>query len=201
MTLHDWPIEPGQVPSPQVSAYNDCLARHGPGTRWIAFIDLDEFLFSPTGTPVPEVLRDYEHVSGVGVPWALFGLSGHETRPPGLVMENYTERSTRPRRSHWFKSVVDPRRVVAARGPHAFNYNERLNPVPCFAPFDSLRINHYWTKSEEEFMRKIEGDRAHPNTRVPIERARTITAEGFRVTDEAILRYLPAVRQALAARE
>jgi hypothetical protein len=29
----------------------------------------------------------------------------------------------------------------------------------------------------------------------------TITAHGYGMTDDAILRYLPAVRQALAARE
>jgi Glycosyltransferase family 92 len=200
---YDWPVPPGANPSAQTSAWDDCLARHGPETRWIAFIDLDEFLFSPAGAPVPEALREFEHLSGLGVPWALFGPSGHKTPPPGLVIENYTERSTKPRRSRWFKSVVDPRRVRRSRGPHAFDYDDDvgLYPVPAFAPFDRLRINHYWTKSEEEFRRKIAGPRAHPNTTVPLERALTITAQGYGMTDDAILRYLPAVRQALAARE
>jgi hypothetical protein len=200
VVVHDWPVPPGATPSAQTSAYDDCVARHASETRWIAFIDLDEFLFSPTGTPVPEVLRDFEHVAGVGVPWALFGSSGHKTPPPGLVIESYTERSTRPRRSRWFKSVVDPRRVRRNRGPHAFYYDDgvELYPVPAFAPFDRLRINHYWTKSEEEFRKKIEGPRAHPNTPVPPERALTITADA--TVDDAIFRYLPALKQALAAR-
>ncbi len=194
VTLYDWPIEPGQT-----RAYDHCLATHGPATRWIAFIDLDEFLFSPTGAQVPEVLCDFEHLSGLGVPWALFGTSGHETRPAGLVMENYTIRSTKPRRALSFKSIVDPRRVVRARGPHVFTYDEGLDvhPVGGFAPFDRLRINHYWTKSEAEFIRKIEGPRAHPNDKVPPERAFTIVGGGFSTFDDAIQQYLPAVRKAL----
>src|SRR5690242_10611520 len=41
VVIHDWPSRQ----SPQQPAYDDCLARHGPESRWIAFIDVDEFLF------------------------------------------------------------------------------------------------------------------------------------------------------------
>src|SRR5262249_59468593 len=52
--VQDWPLVPGQGP-----AATDCIGRHRSGTRWIAFIDIDEFLFSPTGRPLPEVLRRF----------------------------------------------------------------------------------------------------------------------------------------------
>ena len=55
VVVHDWPVRPGQLP-----AYQHCLAEHGSESRWIAFIDLDEFLFSPTRRPVTEILPDYE---------------------------------------------------------------------------------------------------------------------------------------------
>ena len=45
---HDWPMFPGQR-----EAYEQCLADHRHDARWIAFIDLDEFLFSPTGRSSP----------------------------------------------------------------------------------------------------------------------------------------------------
>jgi hypothetical protein len=200
VVLHDWPVQPGLV-----EGYNDCLKRHRDDAHWIAFMDVDEFLFSPTGTPVPEVLGRFEHLPGLGIPWALFGMSGHKSRPAGLVIENYTERSTRPRRSRWFKSIVQPPRVSQARGPHVFAYWDDLDlyPVPAFTPFDLLRINHYWTKSEQEFNQKLA--RPWPHTgqshRAPFKRGKTITSEGFATTDEAILSYLPALREAIAARE
>src|SRR5438309_11534779 len=79
VVLHQWPMRPGQLP-----AYNHCLAKHGDESRWIAFLDLDEFLFSPTLRPLPELLAEYEQHPAVVVNWMMFGTSGHLTRPPGL---------------------------------------------------------------------------------------------------------------------
>src|SRR4051794_21967531 len=55
VTVHPWPVFPGQP-----SANVHCLERHAEDARWIAFIDVDEFLFSPAGRPLPDVLRDFE---------------------------------------------------------------------------------------------------------------------------------------------
>ena len=58
VTVRDWPVLDGRVG--QIAAYNDCLRWHRHDSRWIAFIDLDEFFFSPSGEPLPAVLADYE---------------------------------------------------------------------------------------------------------------------------------------------
>ena len=89
VVMYEWPIKPGQIP-----AYHHCLAKHGADSRWIAFLDLDEFLFSPTYRPVPEILADYEEFPAVAVNWAMFGSSGHRTRPPGLALEATTTART-----------------------------------------------------------------------------------------------------------
>jgi len=196
--IQDWPVNPGQR-----EAYDHCVAEHGHESRWIAFIDIDEFLFSPSDESIAEILSEYDHLPGVGVPWAVFGSSGHKTRPPGLVIESYTLRSARPRNSRWFKSIVDPRGVVRAMGPHAFSYRDRnyAGPVPAFVPFERLRINHYWTKSEEELRQKLMRPRADTGAAYAptAERALTITSAETSVFDDAILRYLPALRETLAA--
>ena len=83
------------------ASFRDCLHRHRDDARWIAFIDIDEFLFSPRGRPVPDILVDYEEFPAVGVNRALFGTSGHVTRPAGLVIESYLYRSWEPGRSGW----------------------------------------------------------------------------------------------------
>lgn len=74
----------------QVPAYNDCIVRNRMQARWIAFIDLDEFLFSPTGEDLRQVLAGYRDVPSLFVYWVLFGASGHERRPDGSVLESYT---------------------------------------------------------------------------------------------------------------
>ncbi|RST87534.1 glycosyl transferase [Aquibium carbonis] len=84
VTVTDWPTEA------QVPAYNHCIRNNRDRARWIAFIDLDEFLYSPSGRDLPDVLRDYTDVAAIFVYWVLFGSSGHRTRPEGPVIEAYT---------------------------------------------------------------------------------------------------------------
>ena len=118
-------------------AYTDALRRARDRTRWLAFIDLDEFLFSPGSTPLPDVLSEFEEHPGVVVNWQVYGSSGLTSRPDGLVIESFVKRA----RMQWVrnrrvKSIVDPARAVRPIGPHFFEYadgalavTERHEPV------------------------------------------------------------------------
>ena len=117
--LIDWPIFFDE--DAQTKAYSDALCRLRGWARWAAFIDIDEFLFSPTGQQVSEVLKQYEGHAGVIVNWQCYGTSGHATRPVGLTIENYTRRaSTDWIRNRRVKTIVDPWLAVVPRGPHLF---------------------------------------------------------------------------------
>jgi hypothetical protein len=59
-------------------------------SRWIAFLDVDEFLHSPEVKDLREVLPRYEGYPAIFVYWILFGSSGHLKRPEGSVIENFT---------------------------------------------------------------------------------------------------------------
>jgi hypothetical protein len=208
-----WPDVPGQG-----SAYADCLERRRADARWMAFIDIDEYLFSPTLVPVPQVLKDYEQWPGVHVNWAVFGPSGHVTPPPGLLTESYTDRAPD---NHPFnrmcKCVVDPRRAIgiaAGVSVHAFDYTEGHGVDENFQPrnqrprgqtekssYTRLRVNHYYMKSKEEWFGKMNAPKA--DTGLP----RQYGAHGYDrmaadfsvVHDETILAYLPALKEAIAA--
>jgi hypothetical protein len=84
-TVLPWPARLGQVP-----AYNDCIQRFRTQTRWLAFIDIDEFLFSPACPDLRQVLRGYADLPAIFVYWVLFGSNGHVARPEGSVIESYT---------------------------------------------------------------------------------------------------------------
>jgi hypothetical protein len=205
--LTDWPTFPGQV-----QAYTDCIERHREDSRWIAFIDIDEFLFSPTGRPVSEVLTRFERWPGVGVNRITFGTSGHETRQPGLVLENYTRRLAVPNMGMpAAKSIVDPRRVTRALDPHRFEYSDGHGVDETELPLrdghaeaescDVLRVNHYFTRSNEERLEKLHRPRAGGGKLRPeVIRERQGIREDrrFGVEDDAILGYLPALREELA---
>jgi len=117
--LFDWPIH--WKSSSQTRAYSDALKRLRGRSRWAAFIDPDEYLFSPTGKPLPEILRLYEGQAGVVVNWQCYGTSGHKRRPDGLTIESYTRRARREwARNRRVKSIVDPLLAIEPQGSHLF---------------------------------------------------------------------------------
>jgi hypothetical protein len=203
--LNEWNRQPGQLP-----AYDDCLARHREHARWIAFIDVDEFLFSPAERSLPNVLSEYESWPGVGATMLQYGTSGHVTPPPGLVIENYVWRLAERERMP-VKSVVDPGRTVNANGAHHFRHSEGDTVDSAGKPldtafsepaaFDRLRVNHYVTRSWSEWMQKFARARADTGElrNLPREEAmRRRDARLNEVLDDAIVGYVPALKQALA---
>lgn len=76
----------------QQQAYERVLRKMAGKTRWLGFIDVDEFLFPSQADTLPEVLRDFDDYAGVAVNWVSYGSSGHTTAPGGFVIDNFTER-------------------------------------------------------------------------------------------------------------
>jgi glycosyltransferase involved in cell wall biosynthesis len=168
----------------QVAAYNHCIRRFAGRSRWIAFIDLDEFLFSPQSRDLKRILEPYRDQPAIFVYWVLYGSSGHVSRPEGYVLDAYTrcldlESAGTEMFDHgqpangdyvtgWArdgKSIVNPRRVVrmGAHIPRALKSGEVLdeNLRPALRrggarviTCDRLRINHYWSKSIEDMKAK-----------------------------------------------
>jgi glycosyl transferase family 92 len=168
--VHDWPnpvaVERG-VPWGLIPAFDDCLERHRHDSRWIAFVDVDEFLFPAAGGSLPEVLAGYESWPGVCVSRLEFGTSGHLHKPSGLVIESYLRRRSYPPGSEVeIKSIIDPARAAHCVNAHRFAYKDGFavdeNEQPVVGPpyvksrisTSAMRVNHYATKSEEEYRRK-----------------------------------------------
>jgi hypothetical protein len=202
VTLHEMEFFP-----PQYAAYRHCIKEHWHESRWIAFIDIDEFLFSPSGLPLPEVLAEYEEAPAVGVNSVVFGTSGQRRRPDGLVIENYIAATGYDR---GIKSIADPRRVVDVVTPHHFVHSDGLPvdenhyPVPGpgtnYTSMTRLRINHYHTKSEEELRAKyalLRPDTGKPRPKGEPDRMLSQQAARYGQPEDAILRYVPALRRAL----
>jgi hypothetical protein len=202
-----WPHKHGQM-----SAYRDCLERHRTDTRWIAFIDIDEFLFSPSGRSLAEVLRAFRTWPGVVACSRYFGFGGWDEPPDGLVIESYLMRAADDFTPNtWIKSIVFPRMTSRpADIPHHFVYRHsrsaagedgeparHADRIPPTA--DLLRVNHYYTRSRAEYAAKILGSSGWG------QRGEHLRTDDWRlppdeVRDETILRWAPFVRRALDER-
>jgi hypothetical protein len=199
-----WPTTPGQE-----SAFQDCLTRHRADARWIAFIDVDEFLFSPTGRPVREVLHGYDRCPGVVVNWRVYGTNGHQHPPDGLVIENYLMRGLDTHSTNRFvKRIVYPRLTRSTgTGPHHFRHrggapvgeDKAISDLWSYRDpptADILRINHYYAKSVEQHRLKVARGCAW-NGIQGIESGRLPDAE---IRDDIILRFAPELRKCMSER-
>ncbi|NEP88204.1 MAG: glycosyltransferase family 92 protein [Okeania sp. SIO2C2] len=200
-----WPEKPGQIP-----AYNHCLNNHRYDSEWIAFIDLDEFLFPTVADKITDIIDEFSDVSALGVNWLNFGTSGHEKKPEGLQIENFIKRAkTSFGPNKHIKCILRPEKTIRPLNPHQFVFSEGQvvteNKQPINKPFSSthsikkIRINHYTTRSKEESMKKMMRGRATKNEQRPWSHFESKDLIFNEVEDLTIHRYIPQLKKSLAA--
>ena len=163
-------------PAVQTAAYRDAVRKTRKRTKWLAVVDADEFLFSPKGN-MPDQLKAYERYPGVCANWVMFGPNGHDRRPAGLVMDNYTSALADHNSmvNCHIKSIVQPSEVRTIRHTHfamykrgRFAVDETGENVDNNSAYvinsgralteknhrEVFRINHYVTKSLEDLEAK-----------------------------------------------
>lgn len=163
----------------QLFAYNTALDLSKKTSKWLAIIDADEFLHPVGQNDLKTVLKDYEEFPGIGVNWVVYGPCGHKTKPSGGLCKNY--RYTFADMNHEMncrvKSVIQPKKTMAVKSTHHCWYKKGRYAVDenkeeiigdvlytpkstmkctMFNSCNILRINHYWTKSEEELRKKCQ---------------------------------------------
>lgn len=201
VTLTPWPVKVGQLP-----AYRDCMRRFWREARWIALIDIDEFLFSPGAVDIVPILDRYRDAPGVHVWQHFFGSSGHSSPPDGPLLDAYRMRA-RIETMTSAKTIVNPRAVYRP-GVHQSKYwwgdsvDTKGGPVDNAAPkpMDLLRINHYWSRSIADLETKIA--RGDASTPTPRDRDWHLAFERKlnEVEDDAILAVARTIREGGAAK-
>lgn len=103
----------------QLAAYDDCLKRHRFDTRWIAFIDLDEFIVPIKDASIPDFLKRFEQFPAVEINWLVYGSGGNKAKSAEPVMKRFRFHS---QPDHYLnrhvKSIVNPRMVYTMIGCH-----------------------------------------------------------------------------------
>ena len=157
--------------SQQLPAYNNAIRRFKNECKYMAFVDLDEFICPVDRDKkvfhvIDEILANELHAGGVGVTWRVFGSSGHKTKPKGMVIENYLYRGKDDIwQNYHIKTIADPRMIKEVISPHfpiyklgAWNINENGIRLPGWYPlgqcYSKIKLNHYFCKSREEALAK-----------------------------------------------
>ena len=202
VTLIDWSGKAMQNP-----AYLDALTRFRFFCRYMAFIDLDEFILPLTnqsvGEVVDEILSRNERAGALAITWRLFGSNGHETADYSRgVLERFTRRDS-DKGEPYVKLVGNPRSLKFFSGAHfGFHFGGNVtvdefgNKVESYANasnrVEKIVLNHYAAKSLEEFSRKDRrGFADNANVR-PYTREMFDSLDRNEVFDDGILRYRAA---------
>lgn len=164
----------------QRGAYKHAVQNFKWDSKYMGFIDADEFIVSIEQKMLPDVIEEivdkYEknpyrkkylaHCGGIGINWRMYGTSNHKVHVNGLVIENYMYRADDDYYENvHIKSIVNPR-VVVDCSIHKMLYmkgfqciSENGSCIPDSFFFDSkyhkLCINHYYCKSEEDLLKKF----------------------------------------------
>ncbi|CAK7056809.1 MAG: hypothetical protein DELT_01266 [Desulfovibrio sp.] len=191
----------------QLDAYMHCVQTYKNQCRWLAFVDMDEFIVPLERASIPELLEGYENFSGLALSWKVFGTNGHIFPPEGLQIESYTRAIEPDHFLHWHvKSVADPSRVGFFRTPHLPGLIENSPPVvdvlgrpvttPVIKPpvWETAQVNHYYYRSRKEYYAKLRKPRADNNElRTDAVEGRVTAPEGYS-EDISAVRFAPKVK-------
>lgn len=212
----------GRVMNGQVIAFAHAISNFGGSFQRMAFIDVDEFLLPKSGGTLQEALLSWGDFPNISLPWHMFGHSGHEKRPSDPVTTAYTKRAHDPMKRHAhamnFKCIVDPTEVTQVSVHHFHtrsngdvtsndsgvlaSYRDRKRPE--FYSAQNIQLNHYYSKSHDEFRLKIErGWSYDQSTEKYAEKARSIRdhVESEQIEDLAMRKFVQSNRIELSRRD
>lgn len=174
VTLVEWKKNQAQM-----EAYHDCIEKFSNETRWIGFIDIDEFIVPKSTNNVYDFLKIFEkNRPAVLIYWKMFGSSGKINRDINSLVTNdltvcWPKYSSMGKCFFNTKYKIDKSEKNA--GLHHLLWSKAkkiaLPPVNLFGKvaFRSLnrankkdfpiQINHYFSKTYEEYrLKKAKGD-------------------------------------------
>lgn len=161
----------------QLKAYNEAIKDYKFECQYMAFIDADEFIYPRENKSIKEVLHEIlsldDNAEGIVINWQIFGSSGQDKADFSKgVLERFVYRAENSFEvNNHVKTIANPRCVELILNPHFVRYYEgkySINENGVFVPnfsnepctTDKIAINHYFTKSKEEYMLKMKRGKA-----------------------------------------
>lgn len=152
----------------QMRIYRDIHNEYGNATRWMLFLDSDEFMFGLKHDDLRELLESYEEFSSLTAQQRMFGHSNKVWRPDGRI-ENFIWATNLKgsMNDRAIKTIYQPKSLRAFYSPHfqiceGWQVREDKNTFivenHCHsreAPLsDIIRYNHYYTGSMEDYLQR-----------------------------------------------
>lgn len=149
----------------QIAAYDHALMLSREKSKWLACIDIDEFICPIKANNLGQFLQNYEYAGGLTINWVMFGTSGvYDLLPGELAIDKLTRRFPLEwKENRMVKSIVRPKYTERCLDAHTFKYagsifavypnHQRFSHTPPYTipPVDEIRLHHYWYRTEKFF--------------------------------------------------
>jgi hypothetical protein len=132
---------------------------------WLATFDMDEFIVLHKHKSIPDLLENYKAYGGLALNWLIYGSSGHLTTPQGLAKDNFLWRTPAdyPGNVH-VKTIAQMEycyniynvHTCASTKPIVNEDYQSVNGALGDSSRSTCHLNHYITRSLEEYQRKID---------------------------------------------
>ena len=168
-------IESDPLRTVQRKAYQNCVSNYNKEFQWLAIADIDEFIYSTNNKSIKDIIEKYTNkdTPSIRIPRFNYGDSFHEKKQKS-VTRSYLFRE---KNFSSYKSINNIDYVDLLRhthGVHRFLYTTDLNTINHNIYIDNsidnptefrkntlsyknqipLRMNHYYTKSKEEWIER-----------------------------------------------
>jgi len=156
-----------------MKSYRHFLENHSDQYDWAAFFDVDEFLVLKKHQGVKDFVFDISNqfeTNQIGINWVFFGDNGISEFPEGTtgVLERFTKRQIGCENT--IKSIVKMSPGISPGyfvNPH-FYYYDGISPegLRTEGPYNQrgdteiAQINHYFSKTRDEYRKKIDRGRS-----------------------------------------
>lgn len=152
----------------QNDAYNDFIARFGMETKWFSAMDPDEYVVIKDKTKsLKEFLNENNIYSSITCIWKHFNANGQEHKESGTDMERFVQEVDWDRMKGGKKF---------ARSANVSGFTSYIPTISEKYPYleldidnkistDFFQLNHYYTRSYDEFVSKIKRGSSNPNFR------------------------------------
>jgi hypothetical protein len=162
-------------------------------TEFVCCLDIDEFIVMPEHDNIKNFLSSslFDGFGGVVLHQNIFGSNDHQASPDGLVIDNYTKRHPDnfdfPRnypnfqqphdlfkiiktivRRKSLKKVLDSHKYLT-HTPIVDENGQLYRKYTCNRPLSKIRLNHYFTKSLEDWTFKTNRPRFSNSPKYPNE--------------------------------
>ncbi len=197
----------------QIPAYWDAINRYKDTTKYMGFIDLDEFVIPCENRnlyeTIDQIISKDNNAAGVVINWMMYGSSNNMlAKTGGLVIENYKRRAPHNFFINGFvKTICDPRKISEHHLHYVkyknnyYSVNENGDKVEgafnANISCNKLRINHYFCKSFEEFIMKREKLYADHKDNAKRELEAFFIRDINTIYDNALDKYIPLLNNIL----